>query len=249
MAAGGLEGLTVLVTGSWSGIGRGVAERFAAERANVVIHALESTETSRSVAADLGALHVEGDITNPADVDRMMAGVTGELGGLDVLVNNAATTHFVPHSDIESVTLDIWHDILNVNLLGTWLMCQRALPALRQRPGSAIINISALAGSTCTGSSIPYSVSKAAVNQLTKLLARVVGPAVRVNAIAPGFVETGWTEHLDEIRSRVSATAPLGRPATPRDVGDVAVALASAKYVTGQVVTVDGGISLISVTS
>ena len=164
-------------------------------------------------------------------------------GRLDVLVNNAGTTAVIPHADIEAADLEVWRRIFEVNVFGTWAVTAAALPALRSTEGS-IVNVSSIAGLRPTGSSIPYAASKAALNHMTTLLAKVVGPQVRVNAVAPGLVDTPWTKDWEVIREFVTAVAPLRRPATPEDVAEVIVDLAVASFVTGQVVTVDGGLTL-----
>ena len=137
----------------------------------------------------------------------------------------------------------MWREIFEVNVFGTWNMCVHAMDALRAVKGS-IVNVSSMAGMRPTGSSIPYAASKAALNHMTTLLAKVVGPDVRVNAVAPGLVDTPWTKDWDVVRGFVSAVAPLRRSGTPDDIADVIVSLASSPYVTGQVVVVDGGLSL-----
>jgi ketoreductase RED2 len=128
-------------------------------------------------------------------------------------------------------------------VLGTWNLSVHAMDALRDAKGS-IVNVSSLAGVRPVGSSIPYAASKAAVNHMTTLLAKVVGPEVRVNAVAPGLVDTPWTKDWDTVRGFVSTVAPLKRSGTPDDIADVIVSLALSPYVTGQVVVVDGGLSL-----
>ena len=160
-----------------------------------------------------------------------------------MLVNNAGTTEVIAHHDLARASLDVWRRIFDVNVFGTWSLCVAAMPALREARG-AIVNVSSIAGLRPTGSSIPYASSKAALNHLTVLLAKVVGPEVRVNAVAPGLVDTPWTQDWDDIRAAVSAIAPLRRSGQPDDVAQVVVALALAPYVTGQVVAVDGGLTL-----
>ena len=139
----------------------------------------------------------------------------------------------------------MWRRIFETNVFGTWSVTVAAMDALRATRG-AVVNVSSIAGLRPTGSSIPYAASKAALNHLTVLLAKVVGPEVRVNAVAPGLVDTPWTKDWDEIRALVGALAPLRRSGRPTDVADVVVALASAPYVTGQVVAIDGGLTLVS---
>ncbi len=160
-----------------------------------------------------------------------------------MLVNNAGATKLIPHADLEAASLDVWREIFEVNVFGTWSLCVAAMAALRESHG-AIVNVSSLAGGRPLGSSIPYAASKAAVNHMTVLLAKVVGPEVRVNAVAPGLIDTPWTEEWDTVRGFVRAVAPLKRSGTPEDVAGVIVTLASATYVTGQVVVIDGGLGI-----
>src|SRR5207248_7992605 len=142
-----------------------------------------------------------------------------ELGGLDVLVNNAGTTRFIEHADLDALTDEVWDEILGVNLKGTFYCCRAALPLLRERGGS-IVNITSVAGMQGHGSSIPYAASKAAVNCLTKSLARAFGPKVRVNAVAPGPVLTRWlADHMDQVARSLQIT-PMGRAALPEDIAD-----------------------------
>jgi ketoreductase RED2 len=192
-----------------------------------------------------GSFYIQGDISNDADCERMIAMVLERYGRLDVLVNNAGATKVIAHADINAATLDVWRDIFEVNVFGTWNISVHAMPALKESNG-AIVNVSSIAGVRQTGSSIPYAASKAALNHMTALLAKVVGPEVRVNAVAPGLIDTPWTADWDAIRGVVSAMAPLKRSGTPADVADVILSLASTPYVTGQVLVVDGGLGLMA---
>jgi ketoreductase RED2 len=243
---GALDGRIALVTGSSSGIGEAVARRFAAEGARVAVNSSRSVDAGRAVADSLpGAIYVQGDVASPEDVDRMLAAVTEAFGGLDILVNNAGTTEKIPHHDLDAATVDVWRRIFEVNVFGTWLLSQRAMPLLRSGTDGTIVNVSSLAGIAATGSSIPYASSKAALNHQTRLLAKTVGPAVRVNAVAPGLIDTPWTSDWKAEHDGVSAMAPLRRAGTPDEVAHVVLALATAAYVTGQVVAVDGGLELV----
>ncbi len=164
-----------------------------------------------------------------------------EFGGLDVLVNNAATTYFIPHDDLEGLTAQVWDDILNVNLKGTFFGCRAAMPHLKSRRGN-IVNIASTAGVGGSGSSIAYAASKGGVITLTKSLAKAFAPEVRVNAVAPGPVQTRWlADHQDMIEQAMQFT-PLKRPSTAADVADVTLFLAvGTTLMTGQVLVVDGG--------
>jgi len=234
----------VLVTGSTSGIGAATALRFADAGDTVVFNSIHSVEAGEQLASQIpGSLYVQADIANADDCTRLVNDVLGHYGQLDVLVNNAGTTKMIPHYDLEAASVDVWREIFEVNVFGTWSLSVAAMTALRATKG-CIVNVSSVAGVRPTGSSIPYAASKAAVNHMTALLAKVVGPDVRVNAVAPGLIDTPWTANWDTIRARVSDLAPLKRTGTPSDVADVIVALATTPYVTGQVVCVDGGLSL-----
>lgn len=234
----------VLITGSTSGIGGAAAARFAADGDSVVFNSVTSVDAgARLVAQTPGSSYVQGDIANGADCRRMLDTVLERHGRIDVLVNNAGTTRVIPLRDLEAATVEVWREIFEVNVFGTWQMCVAAMAALTASSGS-IVNVSSLAGVRPVGSSIPYAASKAAVNHMTALLAKVVGPEVRVNAVAPGLVHTPWTKGWDAQHEFVASVAPLKRSATAEDIADVIFTLATTTYVTGQVVVVDGGLSL-----
>ncbi len=235
-----------VVTGSATGIGRAVAwslaERGYAVTVNYSKSRTEAEETAdgvRSRGADV--LLVSANIADDAAVRAMIARTTDEFGGLDVLVNNAGTTHFIPHNDLEAVTDQVWDDILGVNIKGTFYACRAAMPSLKARQGN-IVNIASVAGIGGSGSSIPYAASKGAMITLTKSLSRAFAPEVRVNAVAPGPVQTRWlADHQDMVTEAMKAT-PLKRPATAEDIAAVTIFLAcETTLVTGQVVVADGG--------
>lgn len=241
---GTFEGKVALVTGSSSGIGEAIARSFDAEGAAVVVNSSSSVEAGERVAGELAqGVYLQGDVADPGSVERLLAGTIERLGRLDVLVNNAGTTQVIPHGDLEAASVDVWRRIFEVNVFGTWQLTVAAMPHLCATSGS-VVNITSLAGVRPTGSSIPYAASKAALNHMTRLLANVVGPEVRVNAVAPGLVDTPWTADWDAVRSAVEATAPLGRTARPEDIAEVTLGLVRSTYTTGQVVVVDGGLGL-----
>lgn len=236
-----------LVTGSTSGIGEAVVRRLAAVGTRVVINSTTSVEAGRAMVAELGeesAHYIQADIASAEDASRLVADTVDRFGRLDALVNNAGTTQRIPHGDFEAASPDVFRRLFEVNVIGAWQVTVAALPHLEATGAGAIVNVSSLAGVRPTGSSIPYAVSKAALNHLTVLLANVTGPAVRVNAVAPGFVETSWTAEWTDLREAVTVMAPMGRAAIPDDVADVVMALLDSTYVTGQIWVVDGGLGL-----
>jgi len=187
---------------------------------------------------------VQADVADDSACVSLAAAAQAEFGRIDVLVNNAGTTQLIPHADLGAATDEVWLRIFGVNVLGPWHMTRACVPALRESGDGAVINITSVAGLRPAGSSIPYAVSKAGLNHLTVLLASVLGPEIRVNAVAPGLVDTPWTAGWDTARERVRARAPLGRSAVPGDVAEAVMGLIGARFVTGQVVTVDGGMAL-----
>ena len=240
-----LSGQVALVTGSSSGIGAAIATRLAAEGATVVVNSSSSREAGQALADSLpGAHYLQADIADPDQAAALVAGTVDLVGGLDILVNNAGTTAVIPHHDLEAATPEIWRRIFEVNVFGTAQLTTAAVPHLRASGRGQVVNVTSLAGVRPTGSSIPYACSKAALNHLTLLLANTLGPEIRVNAVAPGLVDTPWTTDWDAVRARVESTSPLRRVATPVDVAEVVMGLVRSTYVTGDVVLVDGGVHL-----
>ena len=238
-------GQVVLITGSSSGIGAATAHQFAASGATVVINSVTSVEAGRAVAAELpDASYVQADVADAADAARLIDQVVTDHGRLDVLVNNAGTTAAIPHHDLEAATPEVWRRIFDTNVIGTWQLTVAAVPHLRDSGRGQVLNVSSLAGQRPLGSSIPYACSKAAVSHMTRLLANTLGPDIRVNAVAPGLVDTPWTADWTVVREFGKAQAPMQRTATPEDVAEVILGLARATYVTGEVVLVDGGLAL-----
>jgi len=236
-----------LVTGSSSGIGAQIVRRLVAEGHRVVVNSVRSIDEGQALAAELGtdvAHYVQGDVAVLEDAQRLVAETVEHFGRLDVLVNNAGTTVVIPHSDLETATPEVFRRLFDVNVVGAWQVIVAAVPHLREAGSGCIINVASLAGVRPTGSSVPYAVSKAALNHLTVLLANTLGPEIRVNAVAPGLIDTPWTVDWDDVRGAVNAMAPLRRSGQPDDVAEVVMSLVRTAYVTGQIWVVDGGLSL-----
>jgi ketoreductase RED2 len=236
-----------LVTGSTSGIGEAVVHRLAAAGVRVVVNSTKSVDAGNALVTDIGpevAHYVQGDIANPDDASRMVEAAVERFGRLDILVNNAGTTVRIPHDDFETASPEVFRRLFEVNVIGTWQVTVAAMPHLKATGAGSIVNVSSLAGVRATGSSVPYAVSKAALNHLTALLANVTGPEVRVNAVAPGLVDTPWTAEWADLHEAVKFMAPMGRAALPEDVAEVIHTLIDSTYVTGQVWLIDGGLSL-----
>jgi ketoreductase RED2 len=240
------EAPVALVTGSSSGIGEQVARRLAADGYRVVVNSAKSVEAGRAIAGSLGdaAHYVQGDVAVLDDAQRLVAQTVERFGRLDVLVNNAGTTVVIPHGDLDSATPEIFRRLYDVNVVGAWQTTVAAVPHLRESGAGCVVNMGSIAGARASGSSIPYACSKAALHHLTVLLANTLGPQIRVNAVAPGLIDTPWTAPWDDLRAVVQQMAPLQRSGQPDDVAEVVLSLVRSSYVTGQVLLVDGGLSL-----
>ncbi len=235
-------GRVVLVTGSSSGIGEQVARRFSALGAAVVVNSASSVEAGQQVSDDLPgeSSYVQADISDPAQCQALVDAVIERHGRLDVLVNNAGWTQRVDHRDLDAVTDEIFRRTFEVNVFGTWYLTKAAMPHLRQSDDGNVVTVSSIAGLRPVGSSIPYAMSKAALNHMTALLAKSHGP-VRVNAIAPGLVATPWTEEWHDLHEGIAKVNPVPRVAMPDDCAEAVLALVRNRYVSGEVMVVDGG--------
>lgn len=241
-----LDGKVALVTGSSSGIGASVARALAGEGARVVVNSRSSKAEGEAVAAEIDGVYLQADVGDPDDARRLVGEVAGRFGRLDVLVNNAGTTRVIPHHDLEAATPEIWAEIYAVNVIAPFVLTAAAAPYLKQAPGGGVIvNIGSLAGVRPTGSSIPYAASKAALHHQTRLLASALGPDIRVNAVAPGLVDTPWTADWHAIREAVTAGSPMRRPASPDDVAHLVLSQVTSALVTGEVWLVDSGLGLV----
>jgi len=242
------DGRVALVTGGASGIGKATATRIAAEGGSVVIADVQDEAGAAVVAAiktDRGtAAYVHLDVTDEQGWTAAVASTLDQFGRLDILVNNAGWTTRVAHNDLEALTDEIFRKTFEVNVFGTWWLTKAAMPYLRRSPDGNVVTVTSIAGHRPIGSSIAYAMSKAALNHMTLLLAKSCGP-VRVNAVAPGLVATQWTSAWEDQHAAVAATSPLHRSATPQDCADAVMGLIGNSYITGNVVVVDGGTSLV----
>jgi len=237
-----------LVTGSATGIGRAAVVRFAERGHNVVVNysrseaeANETAELARNAGAT--ALVCKCNVADDAAVNTMVDRTTAELSRIDVVVNNAGTTHFIKHHDLDGLTEPMWDDILSVNLKGAFFVSRAAIKVMRKLgTGGSIVNVSSAAGVRGGGSSIAYGASKGGMITMTKDLARAFGPDIRVNAVCPGPVLTRWLDaHQDHLQGFLAGT-PLNKASTPEDVARSIEYLAlDAATTTGQAIVMDGG--------
>lgn len=240
------ENRVALITGSSSGIGAAIARRLASEGIRIVVNSARSEAAGKELAEELPeAVYVQGNVADAQDAKRIVQSAIDAYGRLDILVNNAGTTRFIPLDDLDGADADAWRDIFEVNVIGAWQMTTAAAPHLRASGAASIVNISSVSATRALGSSIPYAVSKASVNHMTRLLASQLGPSIRVNAVAPGLIDTPWYEEAEEVwessRDWITAHTPLRRVGKPEDVAEATLYLVNATYTTGDVLTVDGG--------
>jgi 3-oxoacyl-[acyl-carrier protein] reductase len=251
-----LAGRAAIVTGAGTGVGRATALALARRGCAVLVDYSRSREAALAVAEEAEKLGVAAvahrcDVAN-ADACRSMIEVAvAAFGRLDVLVNNAGTTVFIPHDDLDRVTDADWRSILAVNLEGPFHCARAARRALAAQGGGEIVNVSSVAGLIGMGSSIPYCASKAALNNLTITLARVLAADnIRVNAVAPGFIDGEWLQQglgpaYEHVKRGFEQRAPLRRVCRPEDVADAILSLITGSdLVTGTVLPVEGGILL-----
>jgi NAD(P)-dependent dehydrogenase (short-subunit alcohol dehydrogenase family) len=232
-----------LITGSTSGIGAATARRLARDGYTVAVHSARSVDAGQKMASELSGSYHQADLADEQATRALVASVLDRHSRLDVLVNNAGLSIRIPHADLKAATPALWRQMLDVNLISPFLLVAEAEAALRQAKG-CVVNIGTHAGVRPKGSSIPYAASKAALHHVTKLLALTLAPDVRVNAVAPGLVETPMTATWPDMLETWNTRAPMRRPAKPEDIADLVAALIANDYVTGEIVIADGGLNL-----
>jgi len=258
MAGGGFEDFVVVVTGASTGLGRAIAVETARQGAKVVVvnfarSSAEAEETARLVEAEgAKAVLAQGDVALDADC-RKIAAAAEPFGRIDALFNNAGTTRFANHADLDAVSAQDFLDLYAVNVVGAYQMVRacRALLEAAPQPG-AVVNTASIAGVTGIGSSVPYAASKGALITMTLSLARALAPKIRVNAICPGYIDTPWfgrgmpSDRLERLREGVAASTPLKVASTAEDIAAAAVFLGSpaSRHVTGEALMADAGTHL-----
>ncbi|MAI79724.1 MAG: oxidoreductase [Deltaproteobacteria bacterium] len=247
-----IEGKAAIVTGAGTGVGRATALQLAGEGCSVIVNYSRSQDAAEEVAEEarqkgVEAIAFKANVAEDLECRALVAEAERVFSRLDILINNAGTTRGIPHDQLEEVKLEDWDQILGVNLRGPFQCTRAARSLLEANGGGEVIMTSSIAGLRGVGSSIPYAASKAGLNNLTVTLARVLGPNVRVNAVAPGFIDGSWLKQVlgdgyEAIKQHQSARAALGRVSTPEDVAEAILSLIQGSdLVTGHVLPVEGG--------
>lgn len=251
-----IKNAVAIITGSSSGIGAAIAKTFAEQGCHVVINYSRNEDGAREVAQACEAHGVEtlvhqADVAEDADCRALVAATLERFGRLDLLINNAGTTRFCDHANLEGLDKQDFLDLYSVNTVGPFQMARAAEKALRAQGSAHIINMASIAGLAGVGSSIAYAASKGALVTLTKSLARVLGPEIRVNAICPGFVQGEWLEKglgkasYDKLLEKTRAAAPLKETASPDTVAQIVLGLViGGDLTTGEALLIDGGAHL-----
>jgi 3-oxoacyl-[acyl-carrier protein] reductase len=243
-----------LVTGAATGIGRSAAIALAKNGYDVVVNYSRREDAAKLTArecetAGAHALPYRCDVSDDASVRAMLAATEKEFGRLDVLINNAGTTVDVEPKNFDAMTVEAWNRVFAVNVLGLFLVTRAATPLLRKSPNGCIVNTCSIAGLRPSAQPLPYAASKAAVANLTKTLANALGPEIRVNAVAPGWIEGEWmkrtlAENYKGLMERRAKYTPLKRCCTEDDVADSMLSLIlHNRFVTGEIIIIDGGFS------
>lgn len=243
---------TALVTGSARGIGRAAALALADHGYDVAINYSVSEEAAQQVADEVrkrgaSAVVIGADVADEPAVVQMAHVIDDTFGRLDALVNNAGVTIDIPAADLDGIMTQDWDRVFAVNVRGTFQVTRACLSMLRRAASPAVVNVASIVGLRPGPQPLPYSASKAAVVNLTRTLAGALGPAVRVNAVAPGWMEGEWMrarlgENYDRLMDRRARMTPLGRCVTADDVAATIVSLITSNpFVTGEVIVIDGG--------
>jgi 3-oxoacyl-[acyl-carrier protein] reductase len=243
-----------LVTGGATGIGRAAVLHLARAGFDVALNYRRSADAARAVAAEAQAagakvLLLAGDVADDAQVRAMLKQVEAAFGGLEALINNAGTTIPTPPKDLDAVRVEDWDRVFAVNVRGLFLVTRAAVPLLKRGEAPSIVNTASIVGLRPGPQPLPYAASKAAIVSLTKQLAGALGPEIRVNAVAPGWMEGEWMERMlgdnyERLMERRAKATPLGRCVTADDVAETMLSLIlSNRFVTGEIIVIDGGFS------
>lgn len=247
-----MAGAVAIVTGGGTGIGAAVVRRLSARGVRCVVNYAHSRDEAEALAAEVGGIAVQADIAEDAACRALAQAARDAFGRIDFLVNNAGKTRFANHEDLDALAAEDFLDIYRLNTVAPFQMIRACAPAMRESPFGAVVNVASVAGLYGNGSSVAYAASKGAMVTMTKSLARVLAPAIRVNAVAPGYVGTGWFERqmgaegLAKFDAFIASQTPMQMAAKAEDIAGPIVMLLdpSARAITGETMLVDAGAHL-----
>lgn len=252
-----LDGAVVIVTGSARGVGAATAELLAERGANVVVNHTKSAEQAEQVAdackaAGGGALVCQANVADDGDCRRMADQAVSKWGRIDGLVNNAGTTKFCAHGDLDGLDAADFQQVIGVNTVGPFQMVRGVVPHMKARGRGAVVNVSSVAGTQAVGSSLAYIASKGGLNAMSIALARALGPEIKVNTVCPGFIEGDWlregmgADRYDSVKAHLENATPLRSVNKPADIARTIVWLLSdAPNITGEIITIDAGMGML----
>jgi len=247
--ADAMKDMVAIVTGGATGIGAAVVRRLGARGVRCVVNYASSRDAAEALADEVGGIAVQADVGDDAGCRALAAAAEARWGRIDLLVNNAGKTKFAAHEDLEALTADDFLDIYRLNTIAAFQMTRACAPLMRESGQGAVVNVASIAGVYGNGSSVAYAASKGALVTMTLSLARALAPAIRVNAVAPGYVGTGWfsgrmaPDAFAAMEARIAGAVPMGIAAGPDDIAGPIVALLDPmmRVVTGEVVLLDAG--------
>ncbi|MEO7690650.1 MAG: SDR family oxidoreductase [Sphingomonas sp.] len=249
----GMQGAVAIVTGGGTGIGASVVRRLTARGVRCVINYASSRDEAEALAGEVeGAIAVQADIVEDSECRTLAAAAIEAFGRIDFLVNNAGRTKFANHEDLDALEAADFIDIYRLNTIAPFQMIRACAPAMREGGIGAVVNVASVAGVWGHGSSVAYAASKGALITMTKSLARALAPAIRVNAVAPGYVGTGWfekrlgAEGFAKLNDRIAAGVPMAMAAGPDDIAGPIVMLLDpdSRVITGETMVLDAGAHL-----
>jgi 3-oxoacyl-[acyl-carrier protein] reductase len=256
-AANDMKGRRAIVTGGGTGLGAATALGLARRGVHVCVNYASSADAAEEVAERCRSLGVDaftfqGDVGDDAACRALAAAAAERLGGIDILVNNAGVTKFAKHGDLEALDAADFERIYRINVIGVFQMTRAARPMMDAAGKGSVVNVSSVAGVMGIGSSVAYAASKGALNTMTLSLARALAPKIRVNAVCPGYIGSGWfTKYQgasaeERTAEAVAETTPLRVASMPEDIAETILFFAGpeSRHVTGEFIIVDAGMHL-----
>ena len=252
-----LKNAVGIVTGSSSGVGAATVRLLASKGCNVVVNYSSSKDAAQKVAQDCESMDVEviccqADVASDEDCRRMVGAAMDKWGKIDALVNNAGTTKFVPHNELDGLDKEDFFKIYGVNVVGPYQMTRAAEAGLRKSGNASVVNVDSVAGIYGVGSSIAYAASKGALLTMTKSLARVLGPEIRINSVCPGFIQGEWLAEglgrdvYEKHKRTLEERTPLKLACAPEDIAEsILQFIEGHSVITGQNIVLDGGNHLV----